>query len=113
MEMKALRVITITTATLSAALHRAHDIRHNADERLRVRAPDGSHRWVDVRAKEFIDAFGQRDGAIAACRPADEAVRTEARLQRMATFDTLTGLVKRLIAELGNKVPPEIVEKLL
>jgi len=36
MEMKALRVITITTATLSAALHRARDIRRNADEWLRV-----------------------------------------------------------------------------
>lgn len=36
MEMKALRVITITTATLSAALHRARDIRRKADEWLRV-----------------------------------------------------------------------------
>jgi diguanylate cyclase (GGDEF)-like protein/PAS domain S-box-containing protein len=64
-------------------------------ERLRVRAPDGGHRWVDVRAKEFIDALGRRDGAIAACRPADEAVRAETRLQRLATFDTLTGLANR------------------
>jgi len=66
-----------------------------AHERLRVRTSAGVYRWVEVRAKEFIDAFGRRDGVIAACRPADEAVRTEARLQRLATFDALTGLANR------------------
>ncbi len=36
MKIKALRVITVATATLSAALHRARDIRRNVDEWLRV-----------------------------------------------------------------------------
>ncbi|MEY4174482.1 MAG: hypothetical protein RI900_1647, partial [Actinomycetota bacterium] len=66
-----------------------------AHERLRVRDSSGVYRWVEVRAKEFIDAFGRRDGVIASCRPADEAVRTEARLQQLAAFDALTGLANR------------------
>ena len=66
-----------------------------AHERLRVLSTSGNYLWVEVRAKEFIDAFGLRDGVIAAVRPADEAVRTEDRLQRLASFDSLTGLANR------------------
>lgn len=64
-------------------------------ERFRVRAADGEFHWVDGHAKPYIDADGKADGLIAALRIVDEQVEAERRLERMARFDTLTGLANR------------------
>ncbi len=63
--------------------------------RMRVRTLDGDHRWLEVHAQRFVDGHGRPDGVLASCRPADDTVRTEAVLRRMATSDALTGLPNR------------------
>jgi diguanylate cyclase (GGDEF)-like protein/PAS domain S-box-containing protein len=63
--------------------------------RFRVRAADGGYHWVDGNAKPYIDADGNPDGLIAALRMVDDQVEAQQRLDRLARFDTLTGLPNR------------------
>ena len=63
--------------------------------RFRVRAADGGYHWVDGNAKPYIDADGKPDGLIAALRMVDDQVEAQQRLDRLARFDTLTGLPNR------------------
>ncbi|OBF60138.1 diguanylate cyclase [Mycobacterium sp. 852002-53434_SCH5985345] len=63
--------------------------------RFRVRSADGNYHWVEGHGKPYVDAEGNTDGLIAAVRIIDEQVEAERRLERMARFDTLTGLVNR------------------
>ncbi len=64
-------------------------------QRFRVRAADGGYHWVDGHGKPYIDAEGNTDGLIAALRIVDDRVQVEQQLERLARFDTLTGLANR------------------
>ena len=63
--------------------------------RFRVRSLDGGYHWVDGHGKPYMDAQGTIDGLIAALRVADDRVKAEQQLERLARFDTLTGLANR------------------
>lgn len=60
-----------------------------------MRSADGGYHWVEGHGKPYVDAEGNTDGLIAAVRMFDEQVEAEQRLERLARFDTLTGLVNR------------------
>lgn len=62
---------------------------------LRVRARDGVYHWVQVNAGPFHDADGRLDGLVASFRIIDEQVAARAELERRATYDELTGALKR------------------
>ncbi|CAN5373490.1 hypothetical protein BH10ACT9_BH10ACT9_27350 [soil metagenome] len=80
-------------------------------QRFRVRADHGGFHWVDGRGKPYVDADGNADGLIASLRIVDEQVEAEQRLDRLARFDTLTGLANRAEAiarlELALEHPSE------
>ncbi|OBH00382.1 MULTISPECIES: sensor domain-containing diguanylate cyclase [unclassified Mycobacterium] len=64
-------------------------------QRFRIRSADGTDHWVEGHGKPYVDADGDTDGVIAALRIVDDQVEAEQRLERLARFDTLTGLVNR------------------
>jgi diguanylate cyclase (GGDEF)-like protein/PAS domain S-box-containing protein len=64
-------------------------------ERFRINRADGGFHWVDCRSKPYVDADGEDDGVIAALRVVDDQVEFERRLEQLARFDVLTGLVNR------------------
>lgn len=64
-------------------------------QRFRVRSDGGDYHWVEGHGKPYVDADGNTDGLIAAVRLVDDQVEAEQRLERLARFDTLTGLVNR------------------
>lgn len=64
-------------------------------ERFRINRADGGFHWVDCRSKPYVDADGEDDGVIAALRVVDDQVEFERRLEQLARFDMLTGLVNR------------------
>ncbi|MCV7175176.1 diguanylate cyclase [Mycolicibacterium sphagni] len=66
-----------------------------AVERFRINCADGGFHWVDCRSKPYTDADGNTDGVIVAIRVVDEQVEFERRLEQLARFDVLTGLVNR------------------
>ncbi|NTY60175.1 sensor domain-containing diguanylate cyclase [Mycolicibacterium sphagni] len=66
-----------------------------AIERFRINRGDGGFHWVDCRSKAYVDADGEDDGVIAALRVVDDQVEFERRLEHLARFDVLTGLVNR------------------
>ncbi|BAX91475.1 sensor domain-containing diguanylate cyclase [Mycobacterium shigaense] len=64
-------------------------------QRFRLQSADGDYHWVEGHGKPYVDATGDTDGLIAALRIVDDQVEAEQRLERLARFDTLTGLVNR------------------
>ena len=89
-----LRVHSDDLDTLADALHRIA----NGDSvlhRFRVRSLDGDYHWVDGHGKPYMDSEGHVDGLIAALRTADDRVKAEQQLERLARVDTLTGLANR------------------
>ena len=78
-----------------AASRREMDPQTSMKARFRVRTDEGSYHWVDGNAKPYLDADGKPDGLIAALRIVDDQVETQQRLDRLARFDTLTGLPNR------------------
>ena len=64
-------------------------------QRFRVRSVDGGDHWVDGHGKPYVDSEGNTDGLIAALRIVDDRVEAEQQLERLARFDTLTGLANR------------------
>lgn len=88
------RIHPADAAELTAALGRiasGQPVLH----RFRVRALDDTYHWVDAHGKPYVDAHGHTDGLIAALRIVDDQVESERRLERLARFDTLTGLANR------------------
>jgi len=63
--------------------------------RLRMRAKDGGYHWVEVHANQVPPTSGGQRGMVASLRTIDDVVAYEAELQRRATFDDLTGALKR------------------
>jgi diguanylate cyclase (GGDEF)-like protein/PAS domain S-box-containing protein len=82
-----------------------------ATSRFRLGAAGGGYHWVDCRSKPYVDGDGRTDGAIAALRIVDDQVEAEQRLERLARFDTLTGMVNRAeaIACLERALQSELV----
>jgi diguanylate cyclase (GGDEF)-like protein/PAS domain S-box-containing protein len=81
-------------ATLATALQRIAS-GESVLQRFRVRSVDGGYHWVDGHGKPYVDTEGNTDGLIAALRIVDDRVEAEQQLERLARFDTLTGLVNR------------------
>lgn len=61
----------------------------------RFRVRNGAYHWVDGHGKSYVDQDGDTDDVIMALRIADDRVEAERHLERLARFDTLTGLVNR------------------
>ncbi len=80
--------------TLAIALQRIAT-GESVEQRFRVRSVDGGDHWVEGHGKLYVDAEGDTDGLIAALRIVDDRVEAEQQLERLARFDTLTGLVNR------------------
>ena len=67
----------------------------SVQERFRVCSIEGEYHWVDGHGKPHVDAEGNPDGLIAALRIVDDRVAVEQQLEKLARFDTLTGLANR------------------
>lgn len=63
--------------------------------RFRMLAKDKSYHWVEIRAKRYINASGEWDGAVASFHTIDAQVAAEQSLERRARHDELTGLLNR------------------
>ena len=63
--------------------------------KFRLVAADGVYHWVESHAKPYLDAAGNPDGVITSSRIIDDRVEAEQKLDRLAKFDTLTGLANR------------------
>lgn len=63
--------------------------------RFRVITADGGCHWVEGHGKPYINAQGNVDGIIGSMRVADDKVEAERKLERLARFDAVTGLVNR------------------
>jgi diguanylate cyclase (GGDEF)-like protein/PAS domain S-box-containing protein len=62
---------------------------------LRVLHRDGSYHWVQASAGPFYDEDGGRDGVVSSLRVVDEQVAAQEALEFKATYDDLTGVLKR------------------
>jgi diguanylate cyclase (GGDEF)-like protein/PAS domain S-box-containing protein len=63
--------------------------------RVRIRAVDGSCHWIEAHARTYVGPDGQPDGQISSFRLADDVVNAHSELEHRATFDDLTGALKR------------------
>jgi diguanylate cyclase (GGDEF)-like protein/PAS domain S-box-containing protein len=63
--------------------------------RFRVRSRLGEYHWIESHIQPFIDATGQPNGAVSSFRLVDEKVAIEQELEQRATYDDLTGLLRR------------------
>ncbi len=85
------------------------DCKTTASARFRVRTSSGKYHWVDGNAKSYLDADGNTDGIIAALRIVDGQVEAQERLDRLARFDTLTGLLNR--SEVLDRLDSALVQR--
>jgi diguanylate cyclase (GGDEF)-like protein/PAS domain S-box-containing protein len=63
--------------------------------RRRVRAKNGTYHWVDSHSGDFINADGDVDGQIVTFHIVDAEVAAQETLEHRATYDDLTGALKR------------------
>jgi diguanylate cyclase (GGDEF)-like protein/PAS domain S-box-containing protein len=63
--------------------------------RLRVRHKDSSFHWIEVNARPYKGADGREDGGVSSFRVIDADVAAEQELERRATYDDLSGLLRR------------------
>ena len=72
--------------------------------RFRVASPSDAYHWIEAHAEPYRDADDQIDGVVSTLRVVDDAVAAEQELARRATYDDLTGLLRReeVIARLAN-----------
>ena len=62
---------------------------------LRMRDASGRFHWVEIHAGPSLDSSGNPDGIVASFRVVDKEVDATEELKRRATFDDLTGALKR------------------
>jgi diguanylate cyclase (GGDEF)-like protein/PAS domain S-box-containing protein len=62
---------------------------------LRVRSQEGEYRWIQISGGPFLTAEGRRDGIVSSFRLIEEQVQAREELLRRATYDDLTGALKR------------------
>ncbi len=79
----------VTTALQEIAAQKAVIVR------FRLRAANGAYHWVDGHGKLYAGHAGNSDGVIWSIRVVDDQVETQRQLERMAHFDSLTGLTNR------------------
>lgn len=63
--------------------------------RVRLKAKPGDYRWVELHSQRYEDEEGNADGFQSSFRTIDAEVLAEAELLRRATYDDLTGALKR------------------
>ena len=66
--------------------------------RLRLADSTGTWRWVEVHAQAYRDGSGRVDGIQSSFRTVDREIEAEGLLARRATYDDLTGALKRDVA---------------
>jgi diguanylate cyclase (GGDEF)-like protein/PAS domain S-box-containing protein len=77
--------------------------------RFRVANSCNEYHWVESHAEPYRDADGGIDGVVSSLHVVDDAVAAEQELARRATYDDLTGLLRRdeviiQLANLGRRV---------
>lgn len=65
---------------------------------IRIRNRSGTYHWVENSARSFYDTNGVRDGIVSTFHIIDERVEAQALLAYRATYDALTGVLKRAAA---------------
>ena len=80
-------------AVLVGQLHELDEIR----EEVRIRAPGGAHRWVQVRARVYRDASGAAERVAGAITDIQAIKDAEAQALEAATRDPVTNLPNRRI----------------
>lgn len=77
---------------------------HGVVFRFRVADRGGVVHWIESHAEPYRDADGGMDGVVSTLRVVDEAVAAEQELAHRATYDDLTGLLRReeVIGRLAN-----------
>ncbi len=63
--------------------------------RYRAPAKDGTWHWIETHTRRALDDDGRPDGAVVSFRVIDRDVEREGQLERRATYDDLTGALKR------------------
>ena len=63
--------------------------------RYRLRDKSGEYHWVGTSVGRYVDVNGHADGVISSFRLEDDEVEIKAELDRRATFDDLTGALRR------------------
>jgi diguanylate cyclase (GGDEF)-like protein/PAS domain S-box-containing protein len=63
--------------------------------RLRVRDKEGSFHWIEANIRPYQGADGRMDGGVSSFRVIDADVAAEQELERRATYDDLSGLLRR------------------
>jgi diguanylate cyclase (GGDEF)-like protein/PAS domain S-box-containing protein len=62
---------------------------------LRMRNALGEYHWVEIHAGPATTAIGEPDGIVASFRIVDDEVEAQEQLEHRATYDDLTGALKR------------------
>lgn len=75
----------------------AHGARDGLEVQLRIRRPDGTHRWVQVRTQPVHAEGGGVEGHVGTIHDVTDIQRYQEELARQALHDPLTGLPNRVL----------------